>query len=113
LLTLLPISLGITYLLSSLGVYIRDLSHFIITAIPGLLFLSPIFYPVKALPEWLQSFMFFNPVAFPVEELRNVILFSKSPDFTLALVNIIYGIVVFILGYYVFKKSQKGFADVI
>lgn len=112
LLTMLPISIGISYLLSSLGVYIRDLSHIMVAIVPGLLFLSPIFYSLQALPDWLQPLMFFNPVVYPVEELRNVILFSKTPDFFLAFVNIIYGFFILIIGNYIFRKSQRGFADV-
>ena len=60
LLCIVPISLGILYFLSALGVYIRDLSHFIGVVIPGLLFLSPIFYSISILPDWLKPFMFFN-----------------------------------------------------
>ncbi len=113
LLSVIPISLGIVYLLSALGIFIRDLSHFINLIIPGLLFLSPIFYSITILPEWLKPFMFFNPVVFPVEELRNILLFSKSPNYYLAIVNIIYGMVIFVFGYFFFTKTKKGFADVI
>ena len=112
LLTMLPISIGISFLLSSLGVYIRDLSHFVGTIVPGLLFLSPIFYSLQALPDWLQPLMFFNPVVYPVEELRNVILFSKTPNFFQAFANIINIFFILIIGNYIFRKSQKGFADV-
>ena len=55
---IMPISLGLGWIIASLGVYIRDISQFIGFLITALIFISPIFYPLEALPEKFRIFLF-------------------------------------------------------
>jgi len=113
LLPLLPLTLGIGWLLSSLGVYLRDVGQItgIITTI--LLFLSPVFYPVTALPEAYQSVLYINPITLPIEQTRAVVIFGQTPDWMGLAIYTAISIMLCWIGFWWFQKTRKGFADVI
>lgn len=110
-------SLGLAYFLASLGVFIRDIGHFIGIAVTMLFFLSPIFFPLKLLlsklPEYLHIFFKLNPIATVVEDTRSVLIFGLYPNWPWTLLMTAIGLIVFILGFVWFMKSKRAFADVI
>src|SRR3546814_6900681 len=79
-LPLLFFILGLTWALSSLGVYLRDVSQFIGIILTVLMFLSPIFYPVEALPEEYRSLLILNPLTPAIEMARSVMFWGKVPN---------------------------------
>jgi homopolymeric O-antigen transport system permease protein len=104
--------LGLAWFLAALGVYYRDIGQFLGTLLTALMFLSPIFFPLSALPEWLRVWVTLNPVTLPVEQTRDVLIFGRGPDlFGLAVYSAI-GLAVAAAGYAWFQKTRKGFADV-
>jgi len=105
--------LGISWFLSSLGVFLRDLGQVVGVSVTALMFLSPIFYPVSALPEFIQQWIFLNPLSWVIGETRNVLLLGVCPDWFSGMLYAIISLLVFILGYFWFIKTKKGFADVI
>lgn len=105
--------LGFSYFLASLGVYIRDLNQVIGVVIMVLMFLSPIFYPLSALPEDYQWLVQLSPVTIIIEAARKVVFEEELPNLVLMLSYTVVSIAVLLLGYLWFKKTQKGFADVI
>jgi lipopolysaccharide transport system permease protein len=105
--------LGLSWILSSLGVYLRDVSQFISVITTVLMFLSPIFYPATALPEEYQQFLYLNPLTTVIEQTRDVLFWGKSPDFSLLLVYWIASILMAWLGFVWFQRTRKGFADVL
>lgn len=109
----LPMLLGLSWLLSSLGVYLRDVGHVVSIILAPMLFLSPIFYPVSALPEFAQIIMQLNPLTVIIESFRDVTLGHIWPDFYALLNYLLVSIVVALLGAYCFKKTRSGFADVL
>lgn len=110
---LLPITLGISWIIASLGVYLRDIGQMIGIVTTMLLFLAPVFYPITALPESFQLVMHLNPLTFPIEQTRDVIIFGKSPNWMGQAIYILISIVLCWLGFWCFQKTRKGFADVI
>jgi len=113
---LLPLclfSLGLAWFLASLGVYVRDVGQIVSVMIPALMFLSPIFYPISSIPEKLQFLYWFNPLSYVVEDTRRVIIWGELPHWNWLGYGMLIGIASFILGYIWFKKTRKGFADVI
>jgi lipopolysaccharide transport system permease protein len=62
--------LGLSWFLSSLSVYVRDVTQIVGVAVMVLMYLSPIFYPVSMLPESYQVFMKLSPLTFIVESTR-------------------------------------------
>lgn len=106
-------TLGISWLLASLGVYLRDVGHVITVLTTVLLFLSPVLYPVAALPEAYQPWLKLNPLTYIIEESRNVLLFGNLPDWVSLATAVAVGAVIAAAGFWFFQKTRKGFADVI
>lgn len=110
---LLLFTLGLTWFLTSLGVYLRDVSQTMGLLTTALLFTSPIFFPISALPESLRPFIFLNPVAFIIEQAREVLIWGHLPEWKgLAVYSVGSGIIAW-AGLFWFQKTRKGFADVI
>jgi lipopolysaccharide transport system permease protein len=105
--------LGISWALSALGVYLRDVSQFVGLLTTVLMFLSPIFYPVTAIPESYRIFLYVNPLMQPIEQARDVMFFGKNPNWMQLGVYWIAMIVVAWIGFVWFQKTRKGFADVL
>lgn len=113
LLPLMLLSLGFGWILSSLGVFVRDIGQLIGVFTTALLFLSPVFFPVSALPESFQPWLHLNPLTFIIEQSREVLIWGNLPDWQgLTLYSIGAGIFAW-LGFFWFQKTRKGFADVL
>jgi lipopolysaccharide transport system permease protein len=106
-------TLGVSWFLASLGVYLRDVGHVITVLTTVLLFLSPVLYPTAALPEAYKPWLKLNPLTYIIEESRSVLLFGNLPDWGSLGVAVIIGAVMACVGFWFFQKTRKGFADVI
>jgi len=105
--------LGLAWWLASLGVFVRDLNQVMGMTVTALLFLSPVFYPASALPEALRPWIFLNPLAFPIEATRQVLVQGQPPDWT-ALGGYALAALLFAWsGWAWFARTRKGFADVL
>lgn len=105
--------LGVSWALSALGVYLRDLSQVVGILSTVLMFLSPIFYPVTAIPESYRIFLYANPLMPAIEQARSVMFFGENPDWSL--VGGYWAAMIFVawIGFVWFQKTRKGFADVL
>ena len=112
-LPLLLFIMGISWALASLGVFLRDVSQLIGIVTTVLMFLSPIFYPVTALPEQYRHILMLNPLTPAIEMSRDVLYWGKLPDFCLLAVYLAASAVIAWLGFAWFQKTRKGFADVL
>lgn len=115
-LVLLPfvlMTLGLSWLLASLGVYLRDVSQIIGLVTTVLMFLSPIFYPIVALPEKYRPFMQISPLTFVVEQARDVMIWGNTMDWRLWAFYLLLSSLIAWLGFAWFQKTRKGFADVL
>lgn len=113
LLPLVTLTLGVGWLLASLGVYLRDIGQTMGLLATILLFMSPIFYPLSALPENLQPFILLNPLTFIIEQFRIVALMGGWPNWAGLVVYMAMAMAAAWLGFAWFQKTRKGFADVI
>jgi len=113
LLPLIFLTLGISWFIASLGVYIRDVGQIIGLLIPALMFMSPIFYPISIIPKEFQFVYSLNPITYAVEDMRRIIVWGQLPHWNWIIIGTVLGLVVAILGYMWFKKTRKGFADVL
>lgn len=104
---------GSIWLFSALGVYLSDIKQVMGMLTTALLFLSPIFYPVTALPPVLQSVIYLNPLTLIIEQSRDVLLWGKLPDFTALGLYSLVAMAVTVIGFTWFQKSRRGFADVL
>jgi lipopolysaccharide transport system permease protein len=106
-------TLGCGYFLASLGVFVRDIGTVIGVLTTMLFFLTPIFYPISAVPEQFRIFCRINPIAIFVENARRVVLWGLSPDWPWFFFGMALSGAVLIAGFIWFMKSKKAFADVI
>ena len=113
LLPLVIFTLGFAWLLASLGVFLRDVGQTIVIITTVLMFLSPVFYPVTAVPERFRSFIMANPLTFIIEQAREVLIWGHLPNWSgLGIYTLIAGAIAW-AGYAWFQKTRKGFADVL
>jgi lipopolysaccharide transport system permease protein len=105
------VALGCAWLAAAVGVFIRDLVNIIPILVQGLLFLSPIFYSLDAVPAHLRPFLLANPLTVPIEQLREVLFLGRAPDWGAWLAVTVAGIAVAGVGYAVFQHLREEFAD--
>ncbi len=110
---LLLFTLGITWALAALGVFIRDIGQTISILTTILMFISPVFYPVSALPSRFQGVMMLNPLTFIIEQCRVVTIDGQMPDWFGLVIYTLISLLIMWLGYAWFQKTRKGFADVL
>ncbi|WP_323117218.1 ABC transporter permease, partial [Klebsiella quasivariicola] len=72
--------MGLSWILASLGVFLRDVSQFIGLITTALMFMSPIFYPMSAIPEQYRDFLLLNPLTQVIESARDVLYWGELPD---------------------------------
>jgi len=112
LLPLILMTIGLSWFLSSLGVFFRDINYVVGIAVQALMLLSPIFYSVDAIPEKFRIVYSLNPIAYFIEEVRNVLIWGVFPNVLNYSYELIISIIIFLLGFIWFRKTKKGFADV-
>jgi len=112
LLPLLILASGFSWILASLGVFLRDLGQTIGIITTVLIFLSPVFYPVSAVPERLRPFIMANPLTFIIEQSRAVI-WGHLPDWIGLAIYTLLATTIAWAGYAWFQKTRKGFPDVL
>lgn len=105
--------MGLSWMLASLGVFLRDISQFMAIVTTILMFLSPLFYPVTAVPEVYRNLVYCNPLVFVIEQTRDVLYWGKAPDFGLLAISYVVSGAIAWLGFFWFQKTRKGFADVL
>ena len=113
LLPLVLLTLGLSWFLASISVYLRDIGQFIGIIITAMLFLSPIFYPRSTLPQGYQVALQANPLTLPVEMVRDVLFWGRPPQWELLAVYSAISVLVACAGFAWFQRTRKGFADVI
>lgn len=106
-------NLGLTWLLSSLGVFLRDIGQVVQVAVSMLLFLSPIFFPASAMPPRWQPILLLNPLAQVIDQTRRVAIEGLAPDVRYLVLALLLSCLVAELGLRFFRKAQRAFADVI
>lgn len=113
LLPLILFTMGLTWILAALGVYLRDIGQVTGIFSTVLLFMSPIFYPISVLPPAYRPFLYANPLTFIIEELRKVLMWGGLPDWEGFKIAMLVSLTVAWLGFCFFQKTRRGFADVL
>ncbi len=109
------LTVGIGWLMSSLAVFVRDISHFVGVAIQFGFWITPIFWPISMVPEKYNWLIKLNPVFYVVEGYRDS-FFRNIPFWTHRELTILFWLetgIIFILGAMVFKRLRPHFADVL
>jgi homopolymeric O-antigen transport system permease protein len=104
-------SLAAMLVLSSTGVFLRDLSPFVAAALPVLMFLSPVFYPLSAVPESFRAFMLLNPLTPVIESIRGALLDGALPAASAWLLQMAIACAALVVGLAWFRRLRPGFGD--
>ena len=107
------LTLGLSWFLASISVYLRDIGQFIGIIVTAMLFLSPIFYPRSTLPHSYQAALQANPLTLPVEMVRDVLFWGRPPQWDQLATYSAIAVLVACAGFAWFQRTRKGFADVI
>jgi lipopolysaccharide transport system permease protein len=105
--------LGFSWFLASLGVFLRDLKQAMGIVVSALTFAAPVFYPLEAVPAAFRPYLYLNPVTLGVEELRQLLFWGVVPDWAAWLDYLGLGWLAAMLGLWWFRRTRKGFADVL
>lgn len=105
--------LGLVWIISALGVYLKDLSQIIPILVTVLMFMSPVFYPAEALPEQIRPIMYMNPLTPAIETLRAVLFHGELPSALSYGVSFFVSVLFAMLGFVIFNRLKVGFSDVL
>lgn len=105
-------ALGLGLAGAALNVFYRDMRHLIGLALQLLLYASPVIYPVSAVPEQYRWLYFLNPMAGILSSYREVLLNQQAPGPYFLLAAVV-AVVVFVAGYWFFRRVEPRFADVV
>lgn len=106
-------TLGISWFLASVGVFIRDVAQTVGILTTALMFLAPVFYSLDNLPSKYRALVMANPATFIIEQARVVLVWGHMPDWAGLGAYSIMSLLVAWGGYWWFQKTRKGFADVL
>jgi len=110
---LLMLSLGFSWYLASVGVFLRDIRNVVQVLVHVITFMSAVFYPIERVPEAWRYLVYYNPLAVIIESVRRTLLWGELPDFQRLAWVALLGLVVMQLGYVWFMRTKRGMADVV
>ena len=113
LLPLIFFCMGVSWFLSAIGVFLRDVAQLVNVLTTVLLFLAPILYPLSALPEPFRPFLYINPLTFIIIQSRAVLMSGNPPAWSILAIAYCISLGVAWFGYACFQKARKGFADIL
>jgi lipopolysaccharide transport system permease protein len=112
-LPLILLAMGLSWILASMGVYLRDISQVMPVVATALLFLSSAIIPISALSPQMQFLFHLNPLTFFIDEARMVVLMGQWPNWSALALTAAGGALVAWIGHAWFMATQRGFADVL
>jgi lipopolysaccharide transport system permease protein len=105
--------IGLAFFGSALNVFARDIRFAVPLLVQLWFLLTPVLYPLEAVPRELRSWYMANPMTGLVESFRRVLLVGQGPDLTLLLPAVLGSVVSLVIGSLYFWSTEKRFADVI
>ncbi|NJD54182.1 MAG: ABC transporter permease [Candidatus Methanoperedens sp.] len=102
---------GIGLAMASLFVYYRDVNQIWDVLLQMGFFLSPIVYPLSLIPEKYMFYYMLNPITSLIEMYRNLLLSGILPGLMDIVLVLMFGIILFSLGSWLFRKLSPGFAE--
>lgn len=109
----LLVTLGLGWLMASLGVFLRDVPQISQLILNAWMYLTPIFYPEHLIPPTYQGLLKFNPMVPLIRSYRRILLEGRMPDWQGLGITTLFGLVCFVFGYWWFIRTRKAFPDVL
>lgn len=111
--TMALMALGLSWLLSAMGVYLKDLQQVVPLLMTVSMFASPIFFPLDGLDSSIRIIFMANPVSIPVEALRDAAIFGRMPNLHALGTYAAVACAALFIGSWWFRFMRRGFADVL
>jgi ABC-type polysaccharide/polyol phosphate export systems, permease component len=105
---LLLFSLGISYMLATAYVFFGDVKHLYTVFLTLLMYCSALFYPVDQLSGMMHAIVTNNPIFNYIDALRKVVMLGELPIVSEMLRMVLWGVIMYILGYAIFKKNKNA-----
>lgn len=105
--------LGVSYILSALAVYFKDIVNAISVLVMILMYVSPIFYSLETAPRQFQMLAVVNPLASIIENARKTCLYGEHMNFGNYLLSLGVSAGILAIGYLIFNRLKNGFADIL
>jgi ABC-type polysaccharide/polyol phosphate export permease len=106
---ILMFAIGIGLIMSVLTVYFRDMLHLYGVLLSAWMYLTPLIYPINAVPDYLKSIIYLNPMYYFVEAFRDIVLYNRIPSLQINLICFSYSVASIIVGLFVFYRNQNKF----
>lgn len=110
---LIASSLALSWVLSALGVYIRDIGQAVGVITNMMMFLSAVFYPFSSLPKDWQPLLGLNPLVPMIEQTRRVTVSGLPPDPLYIVIGCLLSVLICEVSFRGFQRARFGFADVL
>ena len=103
--------LGFVFVLSAIEIYVRDIEHIVTFFLSMAFYMTPILYKAEQVPENLRFILKLNPMSHIINAYRDIFYYGQSPDHLKLLFVFGISVMLLIIGYFVFDKLQRGFAE--
>lgn len=105
------LALGLSFIVAALNVYFRDLEHILGIVTMAWMYATPIMYDINMVPENMRALFNLNPMTSIISAIRSILYYKTMPDLSHMGLIFIWSIGFIIIGYLVFQKLQRGFAE--
>lgn len=103
--------IGMGFILSAITVYMRDIQHFIGVFLQLLMYATPVVYAIETIPENYRFILKYNPMTYVISGYRDILYYQRMPDMTMLGILFVAGLGLCVVGYLIFMKLQKRFAE--
>ncbi len=105
-------SLGMAMLFSAITVFFRDMEHILSIITMAWIYLTPVLYPIDMIEnKTVQKLFYINPMTSVIVSYRDILYYSRVPDFSTLLIAFGFGVLILFIGCFVFSKLKRHFAE--
>lgn len=105
------LQLGLIFITSSIDVYVRDAEYIISFIVSMIFYGTPILYSSDLFPAKFGWLLKLNPLTTIIESYRDIFYYQKLPDLWSLGILFLVSCFILLIGYRIFKKLEKGFAE--
>lgn len=105
------LALGMAFLVSAITVYLRDMEHILGIVLMAWQYLTPVLYEFEMIPERFRFLFSLNPMTPIISACREILYYSRVPDLTTLISAFVMGVAVLVIGWFVFSKLKRRFAE--
>lgn len=106
-------TIGMSWIVSSLTAYLPDMNEIVPLGLRVWMFLTPLFYAAESVPRWAELIFQINPMARLVKLYRGAFMSGDTRSLVFWGISAGVSLLTFLIGYFWFMRTKRGFADVL